>query len=247
MRSSKRACSSTSATACLPRSVASISAGHQRRVVARAVHGLLDREHVRIGDGLLDEALDRGREGVVGVVDEHVAFAHRAQHVGAARPRGGASRGWVTARQRLVAQLRVPRQSSRSATARPCRAGRRPGYTSSSSTPSRPVSEVRSCSEQPAPTSTRTISPKRRRRSSSSTACSRSAASSETSRSASRVTRKTSQSAISMPGNSASRWLAITSSSGTSSAGSLAGARAASRTAAGSPSGPSRGRTRSGR
>ncbi len=42
----------------------------ERRVVARAVHGLLDREHVRIRDGLLDEALDRGGEGVVGVVHQ---------------------------------------------------------------------------------------------------------------------------------------------------------------------------------
>ncbi len=82
------------------------------------------------------------------------------------------------------------------------------------------------------PISTRTISPKRRRRSSSSTACSRSAASSETSRSASRVTRKTSQSTISMPGNSASRWWAMTSSSATRRRSGLArrGALLAART-----------------
>ncbi len=57
--------------------------GHQRRVVARAVHGLLDGEHVGVGDRLLHEALDRRGEGLVGVVHEQVAFAHRAEHVGA--------------------------------------------------------------------------------------------------------------------------------------------------------------------
>ena len=56
--------------------------GHQRRVVGGAVHRQLDREHVRVGDGLLHEALDRGGEGVVGVMHEQVAFAHRGEHVG---------------------------------------------------------------------------------------------------------------------------------------------------------------------
>ena len=68
----------------------------ERRVVARAVHGLLDREHVRVGDRLLDEALDRGGERVVGVVDEQVALAHRARARRAARPRRRCRRGWVT-------------------------------------------------------------------------------------------------------------------------------------------------------
>ena len=67
----------------------------------------------------------------------------------------------------------------------------------------------------PASTSSRTTSPKRRARSSSSTARSRSSASSETSKSASRVTRKTAWPWISMPGNSASRWRAMATSSGT--------------------------------
>ena len=80
---------------------------HERRVVARAVHGLLDREHLRVVDGLLDEALDRGREGVVGVVDEDVALAHRAHHVGAAVV-VGRRRGCGTRRPRLVAQLAKP-------------------------------------------------------------------------------------------------------------------------------------------
>ena len=55
---------------------------HQRRVVARAVHGLLDREHVGVVDRLLDEALDRAHERVVRVVEQDVALAHRGQHVG---------------------------------------------------------------------------------------------------------------------------------------------------------------------
>ena len=63
--------------------------------------------------------------------------------------------------------------------------------------------------------SSRTTSPKRRRRSSSWTACSRSSASSETVKSASRVTRKKPWSTTSVPGKSASRLAAITCSSGT--------------------------------
>ena len=63
-------------------------------------------------------------------------------------------------------------------------------------------------------TSSRTTSPKRRRRSSTCTAWSRSSASSDTSKSASRVTRKGADSTTSMPGNSRGRKWAITSSSG---------------------------------
>jgi hypothetical protein len=79
---------------------------HERRVVARPVHGLLDREHVGIRDGLVDEALDRRREGVVRVVEQDVAAAHRGQQVGllvvvALQPRLG------DGRPRRVAQLGV--------------------------------------------------------------------------------------------------------------------------------------------
>ena len=94
----------------------------------------------------------------------------------------------------------------------------------------------------PASTSSRTTSPKRRRRSSASTASSRSSASSETSKSASRVTRKKPWSTISMPGKSASRWAAMTSSSGTKRVVAVADLR---RSAAASPWAPSRGRTSS--
>ena len=59
-------------------------------------------------------------------------------------------------------------------------------------------------------TSSRTTSPKRLRRSSSSTAWSRSSASSDTVKSASRVTRKKSWRRISIPGKSSSSWRAIT-------------------------------------
>ena len=74
----------------------------------------------------------------------------------------------------------------------------------------------------PALISRRTTSPKRRRRSSASTASSRSSASSETSKSASRVTRKTPLSTTSMPGKSAWRFAAMTSSSGTNVSPSVA-------------------------
>ena len=53
----------------------------QRRVGAGAVDRLLDREHVGVGDRLLDEALDRAGERVVGVMDEDVAGSDRREHV----------------------------------------------------------------------------------------------------------------------------------------------------------------------
>ena len=53
---------------------------HDRRVTRRAVERLLDRQDVRVGSGLLDEALDGRRERVVRVVDEHVAVAQRREH-----------------------------------------------------------------------------------------------------------------------------------------------------------------------
>ena len=55
--------------------------GHQWRVVASSIHGLLDCKHVRVGHSLFDEALDRGGKGVIGMVHEHVALAHRSKHV----------------------------------------------------------------------------------------------------------------------------------------------------------------------
>ena len=47
-----------------------------------AVERLLDREHVRVARGLLDERLDRGRERVVRVVHEDVAVAQDPEEVG---------------------------------------------------------------------------------------------------------------------------------------------------------------------
>ena len=63
---------------------------HERRVVARAVDGLLDREHVRVGDGLLDEALHRGRERDRrgGARAGRLRASRRARR--GARPRGAA-------------------------------------------------------------------------------------------------------------------------------------------------------------
>ena len=51
------------------------------RVARGAVERLLDRQHVRVGGGLLDEPLHRGGERVVGVVQEYVVAAGRLEHV----------------------------------------------------------------------------------------------------------------------------------------------------------------------
>ena len=52
------------------------------RGVARGpVQRLLDREDVRVGRGLLQEGLHGGGEGVVRVVQQHVAFAQRGEDV----------------------------------------------------------------------------------------------------------------------------------------------------------------------
>ena len=90
---------------------------HDRRVAAGAVERLLDRAHVGVGGGLLEERLHRGGERVVGMVQQDVALAHRARTrrcrcstrtrpgPGAARwrtagtsARGGPRRRWRTAR-----------------------------------------------------------------------------------------------------------------------------------------------------
>ena len=51
-----------------------------RRVAAGAVEGLLDREHIRVGRGLLDEALHARGERLVRVVHEHVALPQGGEH-----------------------------------------------------------------------------------------------------------------------------------------------------------------------
>ncbi len=80
-RSSKRAFSSTTQTLCLPFSAASISAGRERRVVARPVHGRLERRRpIRRGSGL-DERLDARRERVVGVLHDDVARRDLSEQV----------------------------------------------------------------------------------------------------------------------------------------------------------------------
>ena len=67
------------------RLLALLGGAHQgrddRRVAARAVHGLLDREDVGVLDRLLDEALDAGVEVVVGVVHQDVAAADDGEDV----------------------------------------------------------------------------------------------------------------------------------------------------------------------
>ena len=212
-RSSKRAFSSTRHTACLPRSAASISVRHQRRVVGRAVHGHLDGQHVGVVHGLLHEPLDAAGERVVGVVHQDVARAHGGEHVGLAVVCGERA-----ARSTGVQGARAARRSRRgrgSATGRSGRAARRrPRPRPPRSRAARSGTRA-GRGRSTASTSSRTTSPKRRWRSSFSTARSRSSASSETSKSASRATRKKAWRSTSMPGNRASRWRAITASSGT--------------------------------
>jgi hypothetical protein len=68
------------AVTCLPFSAARASAFTIGESPAGAVERLLDREHLRIVGGARDE-LDHGIEGVVRVVQEHVALAHHGEDV----------------------------------------------------------------------------------------------------------------------------------------------------------------------
>ena len=115
--SSKRALSSTSATTCLPCSAAFTSERTSALSGAGgAVDRLLDREHVRVGGGLLDERLDRRRERVVRVVHEHVAAAQQRGR-SRARRRCPASTTGVCGTHGLVLELgaveRVERPQAR--------------------------------------------------------------------------------------------------------------------------------------
>lgn len=53
-------------------------------VAGRAVEGLLDGEHVRVGGGLLEEGLHARRERLVRVVEQHVLARHGLEDVGLA-------------------------------------------------------------------------------------------------------------------------------------------------------------------
>ncbi len=59
--------------------LAGLGGGDQRvydgGVTRGPVQRLFDGQHVWVGGGLFDEALHRGGERVVGMVDEHVALA----------------------------------------------------------------------------------------------------------------------------------------------------------------------------
>jgi len=54
---------------------------HNGAVTRGAVEGLLYGQHGGVGGGLLDEGDDRGGEGVVGVMHEHLAFAKHGKQV----------------------------------------------------------------------------------------------------------------------------------------------------------------------
>ena len=186
-----------------------------RRVTGGAVERLLDRQHVRVGRGLLEEALHRRGERVVGMVEQYVVPPGRLEDVHRAwptrpRPAGG---GW-SGRTRGTSGPRGA--GRRSSAARPGRAARRRGRPRPRLTPSSSVSSSSTCGAIDSSTSSRTGGPNRRRRSSFSSALRRfSASSSSTSRSSLRVTRNVWTSSTSMPGNRRLRCSPMTSSSGT--------------------------------
>src|SRR5664280_3752554 len=64
-----------------PRSTLSSSSAASDVYKRQAVERLLDGQHVRVGGGLLDEALGTGGKGVVGVVHQHVAIPQGGEHV----------------------------------------------------------------------------------------------------------------------------------------------------------------------
>ena len=137
------------------------------------------------------------------------------EDVDAARRRTRRSAGGVTGVPRLVLELGAVEGVDRPQAAEVERARRTRRRRRRSRSSSR-CSSSRTSSGASASISSRTARPNRRRRSSISTAASRSSASSSSSvRSALRVTRKATVVSISMPGNSWSRWAAITCSSGT--------------------------------
>ena len=74
-----------------------------RRVTGGPVQRLLDRQHVRIRRGLLDEALHRRRERVVGMVHQHVAVAQRGEDALGCLPL--AERRWGGRDERRVLEL----------------------------------------------------------------------------------------------------------------------------------------------
>ena len=94
-----------------------------RGVAGGAVERLLDRQHVRVVRGLLDEPLHRRGERVVGVVQQHVAAPQRREHVdrrGATPPpRAGCAstartRGYFSSARSRSAMSFRPRQVERS-------------------------------------------------------------------------------------------------------------------------------------
>ena len=169
-----------------------------RGVTGRAVERLLDRQHVRVGGGLLDEALHAGGERLVRVVHEHVAVAQRREHrlrrlaLGEARVGGRHERPLL--QRRTVDVVDLP-QRARGRAGRARAARRRRRRRSRSPAARGPASSMSSA------TSSRTAGPNRRRTSSRSRACSRSSSrSSSTSKSALRVTRNRWCSTTCMPG-----------------------------------------------
>ena len=79
---------------------------HDRRVAGGAVQRLLDRQHVGVGGGLVEERLHGGGEGVVRVVQQHVALAQRREDVRRRCADSTSARSrWVPATKLGVLQL----------------------------------------------------------------------------------------------------------------------------------------------
>ena len=125
---------------------------HDRRVLARGpVQRLLDREHLRVAGGLLDEELHRRVERVVGVLDHHIALPNDREDVGPSgdgrlQPALRASRPW------LVLQLRHgrARRAGRDRRARAATGPRRRRWRRRSAPPSA-ARASRAASTEPPP------------------------------------------------------------------------------------------------
>ena len=72
---------------------------HDWSVTTGAVDRVLDRQHIRVGNGLLHEAFDRGGEGFIGVMHEDVGLANLREHVD----------GFVVVCRQAAWYLRLPR------------------------------------------------------------------------------------------------------------------------------------------
>ena len=210
--SSKRALSSTTTATCLPLRAAADQVLDDAALARGAVERHLDGAHLGVLGRLREEALDRGGEGLVGVLQQDRAgVADDVEDVAL-----GLQQRVVDRVVRRVVELRARQRGDLDA-GRAAPTSRRPRRRPAP----RPGRARRpacrgAAGSMPGLTSRRTIGANWRSRSSDSISASRSSASSSfRSVLALRVTRNSSQRTISMPGKSRSRLWQITSSRGT--------------------------------